>query len=213
MNTDVPVHTGQLDASGLRVAIVASRFNEAVVDRLVDGAIDTLLRHGCLAGDMKVAWVPGAWELPVVTRALASSGTVDAIVALGAVVRGSTPHFDYVAGEAASGCSAVQREHGIPVAFGGGMILLAIYGVEINTAVWIGFIALFGIAEQLRNGGQQLEVGIAALGGHGKRKKQVDAGCVGAVEIDRSLEPDECTGHAGLRDAAMRNRHAVSQTG
>jgi 6,7-dimethyl-8-ribityllumazine synthase len=118
VNTDVPVHTGQLDASGLRVAIVASRFNEAVVDRLVDGAIDTLLRHGCLAGDMKVAWVPGAWELPVVARALASSGTVDAIVALGAVVRGSTPHFDYVAGEAASGCSAVQREHGIPVAFG-----------------------------------------------------------------------------------------------
>ena len=115
---DVPVHTGQLEARGLRIAVVASRFNEAVVDRLVDGAVDTLLRHGCLAGDLSVSWVPGAWELPVVARTLASSGAVDAIVALGAVVRGSTPHFDYVAGEAASGCAAVQREFGVPVAFG-----------------------------------------------------------------------------------------------
>lgn len=118
MNADVPVHTGQLDAQGLRVGIVASRFNEAVVDRLVDGAVDTLLRHGCLAEDVSVSWVPGAWELPVVARALATAGTVDAIVALGAVVRGQTPHFDYVAGEAASGCAAVQREFGVPVAFG-----------------------------------------------------------------------------------------------
>lgn len=118
MNADVKVHTGQLDAEGLRVAVVASRFNEAVVERLVDGAVDTLLRHGCTASDLSVSWVPGAWELPVVARALASSGTVDAVVALGAVVRGQTPHFDYVAGEAASGCAAVQREFGVPVAFG-----------------------------------------------------------------------------------------------
>lgn len=118
MNADVSVHTGQLDAQGLRVGIVASRFNEAVVDRLVDGAVDTLLRHGCNTEDVSVSWVPGAWELPVVARALASAGTVDAIVALGAVVRGQTPHFDYVAGEAASGCAAVQREFGVPVAFG-----------------------------------------------------------------------------------------------
>ena len=118
MNADVEVHTGQLSADGLRVAVVASRFNEAVVERLVDGAVDALLRHGCDAGDVSVSWVPGAWELPVVARALASSGTVDAIVALGAVVRGQTPHFDYVAGEAASGCAAVQREFGVPVAFG-----------------------------------------------------------------------------------------------
>ena len=118
MSADVTVHTGQLDARGLRVAIVASRFNEAVVERLVSGATDALLRHGALASDLQVAWVPGAWELPVVARAFAASGSVDAIVALGAVVRGSTPHFDYVAGEAASGCAAVQREHGLPVAFG-----------------------------------------------------------------------------------------------
>lgn len=118
MNNDVPVHTGQLDAGGLRVAIIASRFNEAVTARLVDGAVDALVRHGCDAGDLSVSWVPGAWELPVVARALASAGTVDAIVALGAVVRGQTPHFDYVAGEAAAGCAAVQREFGVPVAFG-----------------------------------------------------------------------------------------------
>lgn len=118
MKRDVTVHTGQLDASGLRVAVLASRFNEVVVEKLVDGAVDTLLRHGALVDDVTVAWVPGAWELPVVARAYASSGSVDAIVALGAVVRGSTPHFDYVAGEAASGCAAVQREHGLPVAFG-----------------------------------------------------------------------------------------------
>jgi 6,7-dimethyl-8-ribityllumazine synthase len=115
---DVTVHTGRLDARGLRVGIVASRFNEAVVDRLVSGAVDALLRHGALAEDVQVAWVPGAWELPVVARALAASGRVDAVVALGAVVRGATPHFDYVAGEAASGCAAVQRDHALPVAFG-----------------------------------------------------------------------------------------------
>ncbi len=118
MNPEVPVHTGQLDAGGLRIAVVASRFNEAVVDRLVDGAVDTLVRHGADPADISVSWVPGAWELPVVARAHAAAGTVDAIVALGAVVRGQTPHFDYVAGEAASGCAAVQREFGIPVAFG-----------------------------------------------------------------------------------------------
>lgn len=118
MNADVEVHTGRLDADGLRVGVVASRFNEAVVDRLVDGAVDALVRHGCQPSDVSVSWVPGAWELPVVARALATAGTVDAIVALGAVVRGQTPHFDYVAGEAASGCAAVQREFGLPVAFG-----------------------------------------------------------------------------------------------
>lgn len=115
---DVTVHSGRLDARGLRVAVVASRFNDAVVDRLVSGAVDALVRHGALAADIQVVWVPGAWELPVAARALATGGDVDAIVALGAVVRGATPHFDYVAGEAASGCAAVQRDTGLPVAFG-----------------------------------------------------------------------------------------------
>ncbi len=115
---DIRTHVGRLDASGLRIAIVAARFNEAVVERLVDGAVDTLLRHGAQASDVEVAWVPGAFELPVVARRLADVGRYDAIVALGAVVRGSTPHFDYVAGEAASGLAAVARESGIPVAMG-----------------------------------------------------------------------------------------------
>lgn len=110
--------TGRLDATGLRVGIVAARFNEAVVDRLVAGAVDTLVRHGALPGDVHVAWVPGAFEIPVVLRRMAAAGDVDALVALGAVVRGSTPHFDYVAGEAASGAAAVARDAGIPVAFG-----------------------------------------------------------------------------------------------
>lgn len=116
--SDIQIHQGGLDASGLRVAVVAARFNEAIVERLVDGATGALLRHGAAAGDVRVAWVPGAFELPVVLRALAAGGTVDALVALGCVVRGETPHFDYVAGESASGSGAVAREYGIPVAFG-----------------------------------------------------------------------------------------------
>jgi 6,7-dimethyl-8-ribityllumazine synthase len=116
--TEIAKHVGRLDASGLRVGIVAARFNEAVVERLVDGAIDTLLRHGALAGDVAVAWVPGAFELPVVLRRMAETGRFDALVALGCVVRGATPHFDYVAGECASGSSSVARDVGLPVAFG-----------------------------------------------------------------------------------------------
>lgn len=115
---EVRTTTGRIDASGLRVGIVAARFNEAVVDRLVAGAVDTLVRHGALPDDVHLVWVPGAFEVPVVLRRLATSGDLDALVALGAVVRGSTPHFDYVAGEATRGAAAVARDTGIPVAFG-----------------------------------------------------------------------------------------------
>jgi 6,7-dimethyl-8-ribityllumazine synthase len=118
VNPDIHIHTGRIDAAGLRVGIVASRFNEAVVERLVNGAVDALVRHGALPSDVHVAWVPGAWELPIASRRMAESGRFDALVALGAVVRGATPHFDYVAGEAARGCAAVGREHGLPLAFG-----------------------------------------------------------------------------------------------
>jgi 6,7-dimethyl-8-ribityllumazine synthase len=117
-SSEVRTVTGGLDASGMRVGIVAARFNEAVVERLVSGAVDALQRHGASAGDLTVAWVPGAFELPVVLERLAAGGEVDALVALGCVVRGSTPHFDYVAGECASGCAAVSRQHGLPVSFG-----------------------------------------------------------------------------------------------
>jgi 6,7-dimethyl-8-ribityllumazine synthase len=116
--SDVRVHTGTLDAGGLRVAIVAARFNELVVKPLVEGAVDALLRHKAIASDIQIAWVPGAFELPVVLERLAASGEVDALVALGCVVRGATPHFDYVAGECASGAAAVSQRHGLPVAFG-----------------------------------------------------------------------------------------------
>lgn len=116
--SEIQVHAGGLDATGLRVAVVAARFNEAIVERLVDGATDALVRHGASATDLQVAWVPGAFELPVVLDKLATSGEVDALVALGCVVRGETPHFDYVAGEAASGAAAVARAHGLPIAFG-----------------------------------------------------------------------------------------------
>jgi len=116
--SDIQIHHGAPDASGLRVAVVAARFNEAIVERLVDGATGALLRHGAVPADVQVAWAPGAFELPVVLRKLASGGGVDALVALGCVVRGETPHFDYVAGQAASGSEAIAREYGIPVAFG-----------------------------------------------------------------------------------------------
>lgn len=112
------LHTGSLDASGLRVGLVAARFNEAVVERLVSGAVDTLVRHGAETTDLHVAWVPGAFELPVVLQKLAASGEFDALVALGCIVRGATPHFDHVAGPCASGCAAVAREQGVPVGFG-----------------------------------------------------------------------------------------------
>ena len=111
------VHEGAFDASGLRVALVASRFNEVVTKSLVDGATDCLLRHGALDDDVELVWVPGAWEIPVVVRRLADSGRFDAIVALGAVVRGQTPHFDYVAGQAAD-VGRIAADSGIPVAFG-----------------------------------------------------------------------------------------------
>jgi 6,7-dimethyl-8-ribityllumazine synthase len=111
------VHEGGYDGSGLRFALVASRFNDTVVRRLVDGATDCLRRHGVADDDIDLAWVPGAFELPVVVRRLADSGRVDAIVALGCVVRGETAHFDYVAAQAAE-VGRVAADTGVPVTFG-----------------------------------------------------------------------------------------------
>lgn len=108
---------GGLDGAGLRIAVVAGRFNEAVVDRLIGGALDCLRRHGVDDDDISLAYVPGSWELPVVVRRLAQAGNVDGVVALGAVVRGQTAHFDYVAGEAAQ-VGRVAVDTGVPVGFG-----------------------------------------------------------------------------------------------
>ncbi|HBX26670.1 MAG TPA: 6,7-dimethyl-8-ribityllumazine synthase [Gammaproteobacteria bacterium] len=109
---------GKYTDAGGRYAIVAGRFNQFVVDSLVEGAIDVLIRNGVSEDNIKVVRVPGAYELPLVAQAVAEKGDVDAIVALGAVIRGSTPHFDYVAGESAAGLSKVQLDTGVPCAFG-----------------------------------------------------------------------------------------------
>ena len=104
--------------SGMRIAIVASRFNQFIVDQLLEGARDALSRQVVDESDQVLAWVPGAYELPLMADRLASTGEFDAVVALGAVIRGGTPHFDYVAGECARGLSRVALDRGIPVIFG-----------------------------------------------------------------------------------------------
>ena len=109
---------GTLSAAGLRFAIVASRFNSLIVEPLVAGALDAIVRSGGNADDVTIVRCPGAWELPQVVRRVIERGGVDAIVALGAVIRGSTPHFDYVAGEAARGISGAAANAAIPVSFG-----------------------------------------------------------------------------------------------
>lgn len=111
------VHEGSLDGTGLRVAIIASRFNDSVVQRLVEGAQSCLTRHGVAEDDLDLYWVPGAWEIPLVAKRLASGGGVDAIVALGLVVRGQTAHFEFVAGESAA-VGRVALDTGVPIAFG-----------------------------------------------------------------------------------------------
>ena len=105
------------DADG-RYAIVVGRFNQFVVDSLVEGAVDALVRHGVDEDNITVVRVPGAYEIPLAAQAVAEKGEVDAIIALGAVIRGSTPHFDYVAGESASGLNKVQMDTGVPCSFG-----------------------------------------------------------------------------------------------
>jgi 6,7-dimethyl-8-ribityllumazine synthase len=109
---------GKLDAKGLRVGLLVSRFNSFVSDRLVEGAIDALLRHGADDEAISVVRVPGAFEIPPAARQMAASGRYDAIVCLGAVIRGATPHFDYVSAEVSKGIASVSIDSGIPVAFG-----------------------------------------------------------------------------------------------
>lgn len=101
-----------------RFAVVASRFNQEIVEKLVDGALDALVRHGAAVDNVDVVWVPGAWELPIAARRLLASERYDALVAVGAVIRGGTPHFDYVAGEASRGLSRASEEFDTPIGFG-----------------------------------------------------------------------------------------------
>ena len=109
---------GDLIARDLRIAIVAARFNDAIVEHLIRGAVDTLLRHGASEKQIEIIRVPGAFDLPLIVRKVASSKRCDAVVALGVVIRGATPHFDLVAGQCAAGLARAQEETGVPVAFG-----------------------------------------------------------------------------------------------
>jgi 6,7-dimethyl-8-ribityllumazine synthase len=109
---------GTMDAQGLKFGILASRYNDFIVGRLVEGAIDTLKRHGASEDEMTVVWVPGAFELPLAAKKMAESGSYDAVIALGAVIQGATSHNKYVAGEAAKGIAQVAMQTGVPVIFG-----------------------------------------------------------------------------------------------
>jgi 6,7-dimethyl-8-ribityllumazine synthase len=112
------VFEGHLGGQGLKVAMVAARFNQSIVDRLVEGARDGLCRLGVASEAVDLAWVPGAFELPLAASRLAASGQYDAIVVLGAVIRGATSHYDLVAGAAANGVARAALDHGVPVVFG-----------------------------------------------------------------------------------------------
>ena len=110
--------SGDLIAQGLKFAFVVARFNELIGERLLEGALDTFQRHGGNPDDVVVIRVPGAYEIPLVAKKIAGKGHYDAVICLGAVIRGETPHFDYVAANAASGISTVSLESGIPISFG-----------------------------------------------------------------------------------------------
>ncbi len=112
------VFEGHLVGTGLKVGIVVGRFNEFITSKLLGGAQDALKRHGINSEDVDVAWVPGAFEIPFAAKKLAASGQYDAVITLGTVIRGSTPHFDYVCNEAAKGIASLSMQHDIPVIFG-----------------------------------------------------------------------------------------------
>jgi len=112
------VYEGHFSAQGLKFAIVVARFNELISSKLLGGALDALRRHGAKDEDIDVAWVPGSFEIPLVARKMAESGKYNAVIALGAVIRGATPHFDYVSNEVSKGVAAAAMQTGVPVIFG-----------------------------------------------------------------------------------------------
>ncbi len=109
---------GDLQAKGLKFGIVVSRFNDFITAKLLDGALDALIRHGANDDDIELVRVPGAFEIPLVAKKLAMRGTFNAVICLGTVIRGATPHFDYVAGEVSKGIAVASLESGVPIAFG-----------------------------------------------------------------------------------------------
>ena len=111
-------YEGHLVSQGLKFGVVAGRFNEFISGKLLSGALDAFKRHGAAEEDVEVAWVPGAFEIPLIAQKMAESGKYDAVITLGAVIRGSTPHFDYVCNEAAKGVAAIALKTGVPTIFG-----------------------------------------------------------------------------------------------
>lgn len=109
---------GKLTAKNMKIAIVVARFNEFITTKLLSGCVDCLIRHEAADEDLTVAWVPGAFEIPMAAKKFAESGKYDAVICLGAVIRGATPHFDYVCAEASKGIAQVSMQTGVPVAFG-----------------------------------------------------------------------------------------------
>ncbi|MCE7791080.1 6,7-dimethyl-8-ribityllumazine synthase [Salipaludibacillus sp. CUR1] len=112
------VYEGHLVGTGLKIGIVVGRFNEFITSKLLGGAEDALKRHGVSEDDIDIAWVPGAFEIPLIAKRMAESGKYDAVITLGTVIRGSTPHFDYVCGEVSKGVASTALSSGIPVIFG-----------------------------------------------------------------------------------------------
>ncbi|GAC1636578.1 MAG: 6,7-dimethyl-8-ribityllumazine synthase [Herpetosiphon sp.] len=118
MNDSIRVVEGDLIGTGLRIGIVVSRWNDLITRRLLEGALDGLKRHGVINADITVVWVPGSFEVPIVCKTMAEQGGFDALIALGAVIRGATAHFDHVAGAATSGIAQVNMQTGVPCIFG-----------------------------------------------------------------------------------------------
>jgi 6,7-dimethyl-8-ribityllumazine synthase len=118
MGEIMKVIQGDLQAKGLKFAIVVSRFNDFITTKLLDGAVDALVRHGTKEEDIDVVKVPGAFEIPLAAKKMAAKGSYDAIICLGTVIRGATPHFEYVASEVSKGIASVSLETGMPIAFG-----------------------------------------------------------------------------------------------
>lgn len=112
------VYEGNLVGTGLKIGIVVGRFNEFITSKLLTGALDALKRHGVAEDDVEVAWVPGAFEIPLIVKKMAESSRYDAVIALGTVIRGATPHFDYVCNEAAKGIASIGLTTGVPAIFG-----------------------------------------------------------------------------------------------
>jgi 6,7-dimethyl-8-ribityllumazine synthase len=112
------VYEGHLVSQGLKYGIVVGRFNEFITSKLLSGALDALKRHGAIEEEIEIAWVPGAFEIPLIAQKMAETGKYDAVITLGAVIRGSTPHFDYVCSEAAKGVAAIALKTGVPTIFG-----------------------------------------------------------------------------------------------